>query len=85
MRIFRPPTIQDWFTLAREEVMEEVGLEEIMAFGGNSDSKMDHNIRFAFQNVNGLLLELSGDRSELAMTIDNLGIDIFGMAETNIH
>ena len=64
MRIFRPPTIQDWFTLAREEVMEEVGLEEIMAFGGNNDSKMDHNIRFAFQNVNGLLLELSGDRSE---------------------
>jgi hypothetical protein len=85
MRRFRPPTIRDWFTSAREEVMEEVGLEEITAFGGNSDSILDHNIRFAFQNVNGLRLELSGDRSELAMTIDNLGIDIFGMAETNIH
>jgi hypothetical protein len=79
MRIFRPPTIRDWFTSAREEAVEEVGLEEITAFGGNRDSKMDNNIRFAFQNVNGLRLESSGDRSELAMTIDNLGIDIFGM------
>jgi len=54
MRRFIPLTIRDWFTSAREEVAEEVGLEEITAFGGNSDSKMDNNLRFAFQNANGL-------------------------------
>ena len=85
MRRFRPLSIRDWFTSGREEVTEDVELEEITAFGGNSDSKLDNNLRFAFQNVNGLRLESSGDRSELAMTIETLGIDIFGMAETNIH
>eukprot|EP00970_Alexandrium_tamarense_P011193 scaffold2391_cov126-Alexandrium_tamarense.AAC.2 len=85
MRKFRPLSIRAWFTSGREEVTEDVELEEITAFGGNSDSKLDNNLRFAFQNVNGLRLESSGDRSELAMTIENLGIDIFGMAETNVH
>ena len=34
MRRFRPLSIRDWFTSGREEVTEDVELEEITAFGG---------------------------------------------------
>ena len=43
MRRFRPLSIRDWFTSERAEVTEDVELEEITAFGGNSDCKLDNN------------------------------------------
>eukprot|EP01082_Thalassiosira_pseudonana_P000262 g12.t1 g12 contig1:28787-30398(-) len=59
--------------------------EEIPAFGGEINSKLENNMRFAFQNVNGLRIGSTHEGSELALVIESRGIDVLGMAETNIH
>ena len=83
---FRLPKLTELFTtMERGSVESETIKEEIPAFGGEINSKLENSMRFAFQNVNGLSIGSTQEGSELALVIESLGIDVLGMAETNIN
>eukprot|EP00970_Alexandrium_tamarense_P018082 scaffold13317_cov92-Alexandrium_tamarense.AAC.5 len=71
---FRLPELTELFTtLERGSVETEMINEEIPAFGGEINSKLETSMRFAFQNVNGLRIGSTHEGSELALVIESLG------------
>ena len=63
---------------------EEVSNDYIPAFGSTMETKAEGAVRMAFQNVNGIRLD-SETESEEVDAMETFGIDVLGLAETNIN
>jgi hypothetical protein len=65
----------------------EEGWEDrnISPFGSTLEELLDNSLRIAFQNINGISNNFNRVAIEELDAMDNLGIDILGLIETNIN
>ncbi len=59
-------------------------LLDIPAYGGNISNKLEDTFRVAVQNINGMKLGTIHLGAEEIDAMENLGIDLLGLVETNI-
>ena len=67
-----------------DHFVETDSSKHIAAYGASITEKDDNVIRLAFQNINGMQLERDTGSLEID-SMSRFGIDVIGMAETNIH
>ena len=68
-----------------EFIEEELWVgQEILPFGADIKSQVEEILRIAFQNINGISYNTDKTADEEIDAMDTFGIDILGLAETNI-
>ena len=76
-------TINDWLDHDINSTDPTIG--DLLGSGDPITDKNDNNIRFAFQNINGLSIKEYSDMLPEVATIGALQLDVTGFTELNTH